>query len=194
MSERASRLAQMKHGPGYSRGQMITEKTESGMMKENARQRQRGRQHSGSMILASNQVRHRTTPTEDPLLHEGGPKGSQDSARGHLRRKNAAENQWSTAPQPHLELAGDGSIFSQTVDTPSVSDSRTESPDDVGMSADPNELHDRMQATKSQIKRLTNKEDELLGALKQIKLRKAEAQALLAEQQAAYALANTDGY
>lgn len=191
MSERASRLAQMQHGEGYSRGQFLSAKTTSdekgpawsaAKAKDEARARQRQRQ--GGMIIASNQ--NRNSPKADRSngdnvqLPEGWTKHRHDSGRMYYCNRSTGQTQWEPPAQEANSWSNAPAQAAETVHRNKAQDS------DDGNGDPMMRLKNRMETAETHVNRLQDKENELIKALEQVRLKKAEAQSDLEDHQNAY--------
>jgi hypothetical protein len=179
MSERASRLAQMKHGEGYSRGQFLTEKATAATAKERKDAvRARARQRQGAMVIAPNQrtrqqVNSHTEPSQ--ALPDGWTQHThEDTGRVYYCNHTTGTTQW--------EHPGDNIPFAFNRGAAEANEEEYDQYD-----SDPAlHLKQKLKASKSKVDSLQSKEEDLMAALENIRSEKKHAVSLLREQQAAY--------
>jgi hypothetical protein len=156
MSERASRLAQMQAGPGYSRGQKQTAKAKAVAI-DNAKKKAR-QPHGGGRIVSNSRPYDQGAPVANSRPYDSPP------PRGNRHRNNeiSPTNDFSVNGRRTDPLEGEraGDLAS-------------------GLKA-------QVDAANSKVNRLSDEEQDLLDALRDIQDRKSQAEAELRDRQEAY--------
>jgi len=199
MSERASRLAQMQHGEGYSRGQYLTDKATAATAADKKElARARARQQKGAMIMGSNvgSNQNKNSPKrsqgETSALPDGWTQHRHETGRVYYCNRATGATQWERPATDETSwgaarAAAAAAVGNKRTETPSEDYDDYYAGGDDSSDSDPlMQLKQQMETTEAHVDKLQSKEEELLQALEQVRIKKQQAMSRLSEQQTAY--------